>query len=750
MSDFTERNFENYGAAAVNLPDHRDEKYYLTTAISYTNGHPHIGHAYEFVSADIIVRYQRILGYDTYFLTGTDEHGQKVASSAEKAGLSPIDHCNFYVKAFKNLHARLLVTYSDFVRTTDEHHKATSKKLWQICAENGDIYLDAYEGWYNEREEVFVPQSDAEKMNFLDEGSGLPLKRVKEESYFFRMSKYTERLINFIETNPSFIEPEQFRNNILGRLQKEGLKDLSVSRTSFTWGIPVPEGFDPRHVMYVWFDALTNYISGVHGVPLDPSQPPHPLSVYWPAAKHIIGKDIVWFHCVIWPCILMSAGFPLPGGVFCHGFVNAADGRKMSKSYNNTIDPNEMLDKHPVDSIRYYLTAAATYGADLNFSEEALITMHNSELADILGNLVHRVLNLTQKYCDGVVPDTTHDEVFNQPFDLAGLKAGISEDLGKACAIHLALFKAMEAARSSNRFLTEAEPWKMKGEENAVRRRAVVRTALEAVYAFSHFLAPVIPIAAGKVFQKLNTPPVSAGNLRDDFYNLKPGTPVDVGEILFQKLEALGGDEKAPAPVEKKAKGSAVKPKSAKDAAAEEAAHAIDFTKLELRVGRIVKIWPHETAERLYCEEIDVGAEAGGIRTIASGLRAHYSVEELQNRLVVVVCNLKESKFQGFPSCGMVLAAKDASAPEGREAKVELVDVPLGSNVGERISISGLTAADLLPPLAPARVKKLKVWESVAADLRVDDRGLVLWKQSQLMTLAGGCSVPTVKLSPVS
>lgn len=299
-----------YGALANNLPDHGPEKYYLTTAIAYTNGYPHIGHAYEFLTADVLTRYHRVLGKDCFFLTGTDEHGQKVAASAEKAGRTPIEHCDHYVAAFKHLNTKLLTSYNDFIRTTNPYHEQTSQRLWERCASNGDIYLDAYEGWYNEREEVFVSNTEAEAADFKDPGSGLPLKRVTEESYFFRLSKYCDALIAHIQDNPSFIEPENHRQNILARLQKEGLKDLSISRTSFTWGIPMPANFNQNHVMYVWFDALSNYLSGVHA--LDEA---HPLAGYWPAQHHIIGKDIVWFHCVIWPCMLMSAGVPLPKGI---------------------------------------------------------------------------------------------------------------------------------------------------------------------------------------------------------------------------------------------------------------------------------------------------------------------------------------------------------------------------------------------------------------------------------------------------
>jgi methionyl-tRNA synthetase len=308
-----------FGAVAGNLPGHTSEKYYITTAISYTNGNPHIGHAYEFVTADALARYHRVLGKDTYFVTGTDEHGQKVAASAEKAGLDPLTHCDGYVEKFKELDRWLKISYSDFVRTTEDRHVRTSQKLWEMCAEKGDIYLGAYEGWYSEREEVFVTQAEAEAADFKDVGSGLPLKKVKEESYFFKLGNYTEQLLAHIAANPSFIEPEQFRNNIVGRITKEGLKDLSISRTSFDWGIPVPAGFDQKHVMYVWFDALSNYLTGVDGLGVNGeatsgiASPKHPLRDYWPASTHIIGKDIIWFHCVIWPCMLLSAGVPLPG-----------------------------------------------------------------------------------------------------------------------------------------------------------------------------------------------------------------------------------------------------------------------------------------------------------------------------------------------------------------------------------------------------------------------------------------------------
>jgi methionyl-tRNA synthetase len=291
------------GSTNFNPPGLNSRKKYITTAISYTNGAPHIGHAYEFITADVLARYFRLFGYETFFLTGADEHGQKVAASAQKAGKSPIDHCNYFVEQFQRLDSLLNISYDRYIRTTDADHMATAQKLWLMC--NHDIYLDKYVGWYNEREECFVTDAEAELSGYKDSGSGLPLKKVEEESYFFKMSSFCEDLMAHIEHNPQFIQPEQFRNHICIRLKAEGLKDLSISRTSFSWGIPVPN--DEQHVMYVWFDALTNYLSGVKALDT------YELSSFWPASFHIIGKDIVWFHCVIWPCMLMSAKLPLPG-----------------------------------------------------------------------------------------------------------------------------------------------------------------------------------------------------------------------------------------------------------------------------------------------------------------------------------------------------------------------------------------------------------------------------------------------------
>jgi methionyl-tRNA synthetase len=367
--------------------------FYITTAINYTNGPAHMGHAYEAVTTDVIARFYRLTGAPTFFLTGSDEHGQKIAETARSEGKLPQELCDKYATGFQRLNQRLLISHDDYVRTTSPRHKATAQKLWTMCG--NDIYLDAYSGWYNVREENFVTETDAALTNYIDPVSNIPYKHVEEESYFFKMSQYQTALLDHLRDHPDFIRPEQYRNLILNRLQDE-LRDLSISRTTFDWGIPVPEGFKEDHVMYVWVDALSNYLTGVDALRLlsDGNDDEVRLSQFWPANCHIIGKDILWFHTVIWPCLLMSAGLPLPQTVFAHGFVNDAEGKKMSKSLGNVVDPHDMLDQYDVDTFRWYLCKDAPYGSELAFSESRLRDMHNSDLCNNFGNLVNRATTL--------------------------------------------------------------------------------------------------------------------------------------------------------------------------------------------------------------------------------------------------------------------------------------------------------------------------------------------------------------------
>jgi methionyl-tRNA synthetase len=502
-------------------------KFYLTTAIAYANGPPHIGHAYEFITSDVIVRFYKLFGYDVFFSTGTDEHGQKVASTAEKRGLLPKDHCDEYVAIFKLLNEKLKISYDRFIRTTDEDHIETAQKLWKLC--NNDIYLGSYDGWYNEREETFVTEIKAKEMNYLD--GNVPLKHITEPSYYLRMSIYLERLIDYIENNPTFIQPECYRHNILTRLKKEGLNDLSISRTTFDWGIPVPG--DSNHSMYVWKDALSNYLTSIEF--FGESE----LKEYWNNTTHIIGKDIIWFHCVIWPIILMSANIPLPKTIFAHGFINADDGRKMSKSYNNTIDPFDLLNNInlSVDSIRYYCCSAPIYGSDFNFSIESLITSNNSELGFIVGNLINRVVILCEKYCDNKVPIQYNNVIL--PFDLDILSTEVKLDM-ETFTINAATIKIINAVRSTNKFLQDTAPWN--SYHTIIERQSIIRIALEAIYIFTHFLAPIIPITSELIFDILGTKPVSLPELNNNFNNLIVGTKITPYGILFQQLTLINGE----------------------------------------------------------------------------------------------------------------------------------------------------------------------------------------------------------------
>ena len=344
--------------------------FYITTAINYANGPPHIGHAYEAVTSDVIARHQRLTSkHPVYFVTGSDEHGQKIAEQAAQEGVEPIEICDKYVAGFQVLNQRLRISNDDYVRTTSDRHKRTAKELWNRCHAAGDIYLDKYQGWYNVREETFVPEMEAQQNDYKDPVSGLPYRQVEEESYFFKMSKYKDQLIQYIEVdNAGFIQPINQKNLILQRLKSDDLRDLSISRTTFDWGIPVPEGFHDHHVMYVWLDALINYLTGVNGLGVDDDGSIAGLEKFWPANVHIIGKDILWFHTVIWPCLLMSAGLPLPKAVFAHGFVNDKEGKKMSKFIGNIVNPHDMLNKFDVDGFRWYVCARTRHCRTANKS----------------------------------------------------------------------------------------------------------------------------------------------------------------------------------------------------------------------------------------------------------------------------------------------------------------------------------------------------------------------------------------------
>uniref|UniRef100_M4BW54 methionine--tRNA ligase n=1 Tax=Hyaloperonospora arabidopsidis (strain Emoy2) TaxID=559515 RepID=M4BW54_HYAAE len=688
------------------------ETFYLTTAIHYTNGLPHMGHAYENVCSDVISRYHRVFGRDVYFLTGTDEHGQKIAQTADAAGVTPQELVDKYAAIFQQLTTDLDMSNNNFVRTTSGEHKKFAQWLFQRALERGDVYLGNYEGWYNVREETFVTETEAQLTDYKDPTTGMPFKKMQEQSYFFKMSKYQDRLVKHITENPDFLQPEVRRQELLRRL-KEPLQDLSASRNTFTHGISLLN--DPKHVLYVWFDALANYLSAI-------GYPDGPDARYWPANVHIIGKDITWFHCVIWPCILMSTDIPLPKRVFAHGFVNAKDGFKMSKSIGNVVDPYEMINKYGLDSFRYFIVRSAKFGQDMPFSEDDLINIHNSELADTLGNLVHRTVNICKKYSNGVVPDAKADKLFNV-YEL--LK--YSEDSYKEFSLQNACIAIVNALKDTNKYLTEKEPWHMKENEP---RLLVVRTCLEAIYVLAHYLSPIIPKTTETIFKKLNTVPTTLTALSPNYDNLKPGTEVSIGDILFGKI--LTADEKLRQSETAATKAKPVNVKPAK------AATPL-FASLDIRVGVISKVWKHPDSEKLYCEEIDIGEEEP--KQIASGLQAFYSLEEMENRKVLVLLNLKPAKLGGFKSHGMVLCACDEA-----HANVQLVEPPADSKPGERVTV----ASESGEPLSAAQIKKQKVLEKVSPDFLTNDECVATYKGEPIMTSAGPCAVKSLAKAFIS
>jgi len=731
------------GGAGISGETAKDS-FYLTTAINYTNGPAHMGHAYEATTSDAISRFARLKGAGpVYFLTGADEHGQKIANTAADEGKQPIEICDKYVTGFKCLNQRVLITNDDYVRTTSARHKRTAQELWNKCHQNGDIYLDEYSGWYNIREETFVTESDAALSDFKDTTSGLPLKRVEEKSYFFKMSAYQTRLINYIEENPNFIRPEQHRNFILSRLRDDELRDLSISRTTFSWGIPTPKGFDDNHVMYVWVDALSNYLTGVNGLGVNDDGSAPNLQEFWPANVHIIGKDILWFHTVIWPTILMSADLPLPKTVFAHGFVNDKEGKKMSKSLGNVVDPHDMLDKYPLDTFRWYLCKEAPYGGELSFNEQSLRDMHNADLCDTLGNLVHRATNLCNKYCDGLVPDVPAPST--PPINLSKVVGEYTEKMNNF-EIEGGANIAIAGFRDINGYLTTEAPWLKKGDEHTESRRIVVRATLEAIYGLTHLLTPFLPVGANLIFTKLNTNPTSLLNLGMDCRNLKVGTKVEIGDVLFTKLlsdeeaaaEGKNSKRESYEEAQKRKKEKKAQLKKASKAGQQQNPDQPEFTKMDIRVGKIVKVWHHESADKLFCEEIDVGEESGP-RQIASGLREHYTLEQMQDKKVLVVCNLKAANLVGFKSNGMVLAAKGDTA-------VELITPPDDAPIGEQVFIEGLEGK----PISSAQTKKRKTWDKVAPDLKTNDQKVATWKGKTLMTSAGSCSAETLVGAPIS
>lgn len=619
------------------------KKYYITTAIAYTSRKPHIGNSYEIVMTDAIARYKRMQGYDVFFLTGTDEHGQKIEEYAKQSGVTPKEYVDKVAGEIKETCDLLNTTYDHFIRTTDDYHEKAVQKIFKKLYDQGDIYKGSYEGMYCTPCESFWTESQLVDGKCPD--CGREVKKAKEEAYFFRMSKYQKQLEKYIEDNPDFIFPEQRKNEMVNNFIKPGLQDLCVSRTSFKWGIPVD--FDPDHVVYVWIDALSNYITALG---YSPDGSGGNYKKYWPADVHIIGKDILRFHTIYWPIMLMALGEPLPKQVFAHPWLLFGSD-KMSKSRGNVIYADDLVKLIGVDAVRYYLLSEMPYVSDGSITYETVFERYNSDLANTLGNLVNRTVAMSNKYFGGQVMAPTAQEPLDQQLKDAALTAVENVDkLLSKYRVSDALEAILSLARRSNKYIDETAPWVLaKDEDKKERLGTVLYNLLESIRFIAILVSPFMPETAEKIFKQINTQVTSYDSLKE-FGGLKAGEKVGTAEPLFSRLDS----EKLLADIAEAAKKAQEAEKPKKEIEQKPEITIDDFAKVELRVAKVEACEPVKKAKKLLKLTLDDGA---GKRTVASGIAQYYKPEDLIGHNVILVANLKPAKLCGVESCGMILAA---------------------------------------------------------------------------------------------
>ncbi len=612
--------------------------YYLTTAITYTSGKPHIGNTYEIILADAIVRSKRQEGYQVYFQTGTDEHGQKIELKAKEAGIPPKQFVDEKAAIVKNIWDLMDTTYDKFMRTTDEYHIKQVQKIFKKLYDQGDIYLGHYEGKYCTACESFFTESQLVDGKCPDCGG--EVHDAKEEAYFFKLSKYADRLIQHIEEHPEFIQPVSRKNEMMNNFLKPGLQDLCVSRTTFKWSIPVD--FDPKHVVYVWIDALTNYITGL-GYDVDGNHG-ELYKKYWPADIHLIGKDIVRFHTIYWPIMLMALDIPLPKQVFGHPWLLQGES-KMSKSKGNVIYADDLVDIFGVDAVRYYVLHEIPYDNDGSITWDLLVERINSDLANILGNLVNRTIAMTNKYFDGIVTNPHIDEdVDNELKDIALAMPHKVQTLMDEFKASKALDEIFVLLRRTNKYIDDTMPWALAKDETKKERLAtVLYNLIEAIRFAAIALEPYMPSTSTKILDQINTDQRQMKDLTT-FGLYKEGTKVtDKPQQLFARLD--------PKEVEKKVND--LQPKKEKPQVDENLISIDDFAKVELVVGTVEKCEKHPSADRLLVSQINIGKET---RQIVSGIAEHYSPDDMIGKKVIVVANLKPAMLRGVESQGMILA----------------------------------------------------------------------------------------------
>lgn len=648
--------------------ENKKEKFYITTAIAYSSRKPHFGNTYEVIMTDAIARFKRMMGYDVFFLTGTDEHGQKIENLATEAGIEPKKYVDGVVSEIKAIWDLVGASYDKFIRTTDDYHVESVQKIFKKLYDKGDIYKGYYEGWYCTPCESFFTETQAVDGKCPD--CGRPVQKTREEAYFFKMSAYADRLIEYINSHPEFIEPESRKKEMINNFLLAGLQDLCVSRTSFKWGVPVT--FDGKHVIYVWIDALSNYITALGYDPDLGENQPELFKKYWPADVHIIGKDILRFHTIYWPIMLMALDVPLPKKVFGHPWFNFGND-KMSKSKGNVVYADDLVRDFGVDGVRYYALSEMPYANDGSITYENILNRYNGDLANNLGNLVQRTIAMTKKYFGGTVPTPSEREPIDDELAEAVCTAyhGMIDNM-EEFKISDALECIFNGLKRANKYIDETTPWALaKDETKSARLATVIYNLLESIRAFAILLTPFIPSTSESIFSQLGTDKTSIDTVGEGkFGGLEAGKSVGESQTLFARIDAdafLAELEKKRAEAEAKAKASE-KPEGVAEIGID------DFMKVELRSAQIIACEKIPKAKKLLKLQIDLGYEK---RQVVSGIAQFYEPSDLIGKKIIVVANLAPAKLCGEESNGMLLASG------GEQVRVVFLseDTPLGERI---------------------------------------------------------------------